>query len=87
MRPSTKRTSRRANEEELLPEYDFSGAIRGKHASRYEKGTNVVVLDPDVSAVFRNAADVNEALRALLPLVSRHGRGKIRDKARTQQDD
>ena len=87
MRPSTKKTPRRADEDELLPEYDFSGAIRGKHASRYEKGTNVVVLDPDVSAVFRNAAAVNEALRALLPLMSRHGRGRTRDKARAQEGD
>jgi hypothetical protein len=82
MRTSTKKTPPRIDEDELLPEYDFSRAIRGKHAARYQKGTNVVVLDPDVSAVFRNAAAVNEALRALLPLVSRHRRGKISGKTR-----
>jgi hypothetical protein len=87
MKPSTRKTPRRANDDELLPEYDFSGAVRGKHAARYEKGTNVVVLDPDVSAVFRNAAAVNEALRALLPLVSRRGRARVRDRAHTRQED
>jgi hypothetical protein len=28
----------------LRPEYDFSGGVRGKYASRFARGTNVVVL-------------------------------------------
>jgi hypothetical protein len=45
--------------------YDFSGATRGKYYERYKASTNVVVLDADVSAVFPNAAAVNQALRVL----------------------
>jgi hypothetical protein len=50
---------------DMLPEYDFSGAVRGKYFARYQLGTNVVVLDPDVSVVFPTASSVNQALRAL----------------------
>ena len=52
-------------DEDMLPEYDFSGAVRGKYYERFRKSSNVVVLDPDVSAAFPNAASVNEALRSL----------------------
>ena len=53
----------------MRPEYDFSGAVRGATAARYAEGTNVVVVDPDVRDVFPNARSVNEALRALAPLL------------------
>lgn len=32
--------------------YDFRGGVRGKYAKRYQRGTNVVVLDPDVAAAY-----------------------------------
>jgi hypothetical protein len=54
--------------DEMLPEYDFSTAVRGKYYERYQKGTNVVLLDADVAEVFPNAASVNEALRLLVSL-------------------
>ena len=50
----------------MRDEYDFSGAVRGKYHARYRESTNVVVLDPDVAAAFKNAEAVNDALRALL---------------------
>lgn len=55
-------------EDDLHPEYDFdfSKAVRGKYYRQYLESTNVVVLDPDVAAVFRNAEAVNQALRAML---------------------
>lgn len=53
----------------MRPEYDFSGAVRGVTAARYAQGTNVVVLDRDVAAVFPDARAVNEALRTLTRLV------------------
>ena len=52
--------------DELRPEYDFSGGVRGKYAQRFREGTNVVVLDPDVAAAFKNSQAVNDALRGLL---------------------
>lgn len=50
----------------MRPEYDFSGGVRGKYASRYRLGTNVIVLDPDVAKEFKNSRAVNRALRSLL---------------------
>jgi hypothetical protein len=47
----------------MRSQYDFSGGVRGKYADRYARGTNVVVLDPDVAAAFPTAEAVNEALR------------------------
>lgn len=54
--------------DELRPEYDFSGGVRGKHYEAYRKGTNVIFLDPDVAQVFKDSASVNQALRLLLKL-------------------
>ncbi len=51
--------------DEMRPEYDFSGGVRGKYYEAYQQAGNVVVLDPDVAAVFRDSASVNEALRLL----------------------
>lgn len=56
----------RRNDDDMLPEYDFSKAVRGKYYERYRQGTNVVLLDPDVADVFPNATAVNDALRALV---------------------
>jgi hypothetical protein len=58
-------------DDELRSEYtfDYSKAVRGKYYKRLmEEGANVVVLDPDIAAVFRDSASVNEALRSLLDL-------------------
>lgn len=71
-----KKTSRRrasTDPDTLRAEYDFSGATRGATVARYRRGTNVVVIDPDVLDVFPDSASVNEALRALA-IVIRHGR-------------
>ena len=51
--------------EEMLPEYDFSGGVRGKYAGHFTKDTVMVVLDPDVAEVFPDPKSVNDALRAL----------------------
>ena len=59
---------------EMREEYDFAHGVRGKHAARYAKGTNIVVLDPDVAKVFPDSETVNETLRALLPIVTRRRR-------------
>ncbi|NTV06789.1 MAG: hypothetical protein HGA59_09850 [Chlorobiaceae bacterium] len=57
---------------DMLEEYDFSKGVRGKYTVRYSEGTNVVVIDPDVSKYFPDHDSVNEALRSLLPVVKRH---------------
>ena len=53
-------------DEDMLPEYDLSGGVRGKYVDRYRQGTNVVLLDPDVAARFPDSKAVNEALRSLV---------------------
>ena len=54
---------------DMLPEYDFSGGVRGKYVDRFAKGCNVVVLDPDVARVFTDSESVNQALRALAGII------------------
>lgn len=51
--------------DEMRPEYDFSDGVRGKYYEAYKQATHVVVLDPDIAAVFRDSASMNEALRLL----------------------
>lgn len=58
-------------DDEVLPEYDFTGGVRGKYAQRYAEGTNLILLDPDLLAVFPDAAAVNSALRALAGIIER----------------
>lgn len=58
--------------DELLPEYDLRGGVRGKYAARYAEGTNVVVLDPDVAAAFPDPAEVNAVLRAVAGIIRQH---------------
>jgi len=50
---------------EMLPEYDFSKGVRNPYAQRFEE-LNLVSLDPDVKAVFPDSEAVNSALRALM---------------------
>jgi hypothetical protein len=58
----------------MRSEYDFSGGVRGKYAARYRRGTNLILLEPDVAMAFPNAGAVNRALRALLEAVPSRGR-------------
>jgi hypothetical protein len=63
-----KKATKNSQKADLLDEYDFSKGVRGKYARRYAEGTNVVVLAPDVAAVFKNSESVNEALRAFMKM-------------------
>lgn len=56
---------------EMKAEYDFSKGIRGKYAKAFASGTNIVVLDPDVAAVFPDSKAVNEALRVIVRVASK----------------
>ncbi len=61
-----KKNSKSNSGDAMRPEYDFSSGVRGKYAQRFREGANVIVLDPDVAAEFRDSAAVNDALRKLL---------------------
>ncbi len=69
-------------DDEMRPEYDFTGGVRGKFFNEYQKGTNVVLLDPDVAEVFPDSTSVNEALRALARIVKKQTKRSQR-KSRT----
>lgn len=56
------------DDDEMLPEYDLTGGVRGKYVERYRQGTNIVLLDPDVAKIFTSSEAVNEALRELVRL-------------------
>jgi hypothetical protein len=66
------RQTDRVDIDEILPEYDFSHAPPNKYASRYAAGSIVVVLDPDVAAVFPSSGKANEAPRALAGIIQKH---------------
>jgi hypothetical protein len=51
----------RASESEMRPEYDFTGAVRGKYYERFMRNSNVVLLDPDVAAAFPSERGVERA--------------------------
>jgi hypothetical protein len=60
-----------ADRDTMRPEYDFSKGVRGVTAVRYREGTNMIILDPAVMDVFPDSDAVNEALRALAPVLRR----------------
>jgi hypothetical protein len=60
--------------DELRSEYkreDLGVGIRGKYFEEYRKGTNLVLLSPDVAKVFSTEEAVNEALRSLINLAEK----------------
>lgn len=61
--------TKRPRTHDLRAEYDFAslpGGVRGKYAESLRRGSNVVLLEPDVAAAFPTANAVNEALRAVM---------------------
>jgi len=50
----------------MLPEYDFSSGVRGKYIEKLRDGSNLVVIDPDLSREFPDSKAVNKALRVYL---------------------
>jgi hypothetical protein len=59
-------------DDDLLPEYDLAtllkGGVRGKYAEAFARGTNLVLLAPDVARAFPTEQAVNEALRLVMRL-------------------
>jgi hypothetical protein len=60
--------------DELRPEYkreDLGTGVRGKYLEEYRKGTNLVLLSPDVAKVFSTEKAVNDALRSLIGIAEK----------------
>lgn len=75
-----KTKSRSVKVDDLRPGYDLGQLLKtgaqGKYADRYCEGTNLVLLAPDVAAVFPTEEAVNETLRLVIQLTKLHGTGK-----------
>ena len=65
-RAGTSVTARKRARPGMRAEYDFRGGVRGKYAKAFARGSNVVVLEPDLAVEFPSASAVNRALRAYL---------------------
>jgi hypothetical protein len=53
--------------DDMRKEYDLSklaGGVRGKYYRRATAGTNLVLIEPDLAAMFPDSEAVNRALRA-----------------------
>ena len=71
------RKASRSRKDELRPEYrreDLGKGVRGKFHRAYMKGTNLVLLNPDIAAAFPTTEAVNEALRSLLKVAKSSAR-------------
>ncbi len=74
-KPSTKQDPDR---DTMRPEYDFSKGVRGMTAARYAQGTNLVLIDPELQALFPTSEAVNNALHSIASIAKRAGRSKSR---------
>ena len=60
--------------DELRSEYkreELGVGVRGKYFDEYNKGTNLVLLSPDVAKAFPTEDAVNQALRSLIEIAQR----------------
>jgi hypothetical protein len=69
--------SEKSEKEEMRAKYELSGGVRGKHHQASREGSNVVLLDPEVARVFRDAEAVNRALRMLIHLATEEVRRNL----------
>jgi hypothetical protein len=75
--------------DELRPEYrreDLGPEVRGKYFKAYRKGTNLVLLNPDVAKAFPTEQAVNDALRSLIEVAQRSVTPSKRSSRRTKSD-
>jgi len=75
-----KKASAKRNNHDVRPEYDLSklkGGVRGKYYRKAVAGTNLVLIEPELTALFPDTESVNRALR-LLADTSASATGKTR---------
>lgn len=80
--------AKHTQKDELRPEYTLSDfpapMVRGKYAKRLKESSNIVVLEPEVAAVFPNEEAVNKALLSLIKLAQTSTRPTKRSSGRTK---
>ena len=85
------KTAKRKLKDELRSEYKLSDfptpMVRGKYSKRLKKSSNIVVLKPEVAAVFQNEDAVNSALLSLIEIAkataspTKHSSGRAKKRA------
>lgn len=58
-----------ATADDMRAEYDFAsmkGGVRGKYFQRAREGTNIVLIEPEITDAFPTEQAVNEALKGVL---------------------
>lgn len=53
----------------MKKEYDFSKGVRGKYFKRFQQGTNIVRLDPELKKHFPSSEAVNKALKSIIEAI------------------
>jgi hypothetical protein len=79
-----KKASAKKNNNDLRPEYDLSqlkGGVRGKYYRQATAGTNLVLIEPELTSLFPDTESVNRALR-LLADTAASTTGKMRNRGK-----
>ena len=63
-----KKAIKDTRQSKMREEYDFSQGPRGKYYKRFKEGSNVVVIDAELSKIFPDSKSVNQALRSLVSI-------------------
>ncbi|MGA2062665.1 MAG: hypothetical protein ABSG67_19510 [Thermoguttaceae bacterium] len=63
-----KKAAKNRNAPKMQKEYDFSKGVRGKYHKRFTEGSNVVVIEAELSRIFPDSRSVNRALRSLVSI-------------------
>jgi len=65
---------KKVNSDELRPEYyreELGDGVRGKYFENFQKGTNLVLLNPEVAEAFPTDEAVNNALKFLIDIATK----------------
>ena len=79
-----KKAAAKRNDDDLRPEYDLSklkGGVRGKYYRNATAGTNLVLIEPELTTLFPDTDSVNRALR-LLADTTASATGKTRQRGK-----
>ncbi|MCM8639031.1 hypothetical protein [Accumulibacter sp.] len=71
--------------DEMREEYrreDLGKGVRGKHYAEYQKGSNLVLLTPELAKIFPTTEAVNTALQSLVG-IAKSATGLTRRSTRT----